>query len=133
MEAEWRRLVVPAVSDAQLARESLLSGNAVSDDAEVRGAVAVQVERAAAALEGAARTPPDPAAGSLAGSAAGALRGLAFAVEADRLLRHGTAAPTGVQLAQADEARRARAAELNTSLARLSARIGTGAGPSSRG
>jgi hypothetical protein len=130
-EAEWRRMVVPALSDAQLARESLLSANAVSDDAEVRGAVSVQVERAGAALDGAARRPPDPAAGSLASSAAGSLRGLAFAVEADRLLRHGTAAPTGAQLAQADEARRARAAELNTALARLSARIGSGAGSSS--
>ena len=56
------------------------------------------------------------------------LRGLAFAIEADRLLRHGTSAPSGVQLAQADEARRARAAEMNTALARLSARIGSGHG-----
>lgn len=131
-EAAWRRDVVPALSDAQLARESLLSANATSEDAAVRGAVAVQADRAAAALDGAARRAPDPEAGSLATSAAGSLRGLAFAVEADRLLRQGSTAPTGVQLAQADEARRARTAELNAALARLSARIGSGAGSSSR-
>ncbi|MGH9079700.1 MAG: hypothetical protein ACRDYE_06445 [Acidimicrobiales bacterium] len=128
LQAEWRRAVVPALSDAQLARESLASGNAVSEDPEVRGAVAVQVERAAVALDGAARQAPDPQAKSTATSAAGALRGLAFAVEADRLLRHGTSAPTGVQLAQADQARRDRATELNTALARLSARMGSPSG-----
>jgi hypothetical protein len=128
VETAWRKAVVPALSDAQLARESLLSGNAASDDPEIRGAVAVQVERAAVALEHAVRGAPDPEAGSLATSAAGALRGLAFAIEADRLLRHGTAAPSGVQLAQADEARRARTAELNSALVRLSTRIGSAPG-----
>jgi hypothetical protein len=126
-EAQWRRVVVPALSDAQLARESLLSGNALSADAELRGAVSVQAERAAVALDHAANAAPDPQAGSTASGAAGALRGLAFAIEADRLLRQGSSAPTGMQLAQADEARRARQAELNTALARLSARIGSGA------
>jgi hypothetical protein len=133
LEADWRHATVPALSDAQLARESLLSGNAASDDPELRGAVAVQVERAAVALDGAARKAPDPDAGASATTAAGALRGLAFAIEADRLLRHGTSPPTGVQLAQADDARRSRAAELNTALARLSTHIGpSNAGSSHR-
>jgi hypothetical protein len=123
IEAAWRRTVVPALSDAGLARESLLSGNAMSDDPELRGAVGVQVERAATALDHAVSTAPDEDAGALASSAAVSLRGLAFAIEADRLLRHGTAAPSGAQLAQADEARRARDAELHTALARLSTRI----------
>jgi hypothetical protein len=121
----WRSAVVPALSDAQLARESLLSGNAVSDDPELRGAVAVQVERAAVELERNAAAAPDEQAADLATSAAAALRGLAFAIEADRLLRHGATAPSGIQLAQADEARRARASELNTALVRLSTRIGS--------
>jgi hypothetical protein len=128
IESGWHRSVVPALSDAQLARGSLVSGNAESEDPQVRGAVEVQVERAATALERTVPTAPDPQAGSLASSAAESLRGLAFAIEADRLLRHGTSAPTGVQLAQADEARRARAAELNAALARLSDRIGPGRG-----
>ena len=127
-ETGWRRTVVPAMSDAQLARDSLLSGNAVSDDSQVRGAVEVQVEKAAVALERTVPAAPDEQAGALALSAAASLRGLAFANEADRLLRHGTVAPSGVQLAQADEARRARAGELNTALARLSTRISSGTG-----
>ena len=119
----WRRRALPAVSDARLAREALLSPSAVSDDPELRGAVAVQVERAATALEHAGSTAPDPAAGGSATTAAGALRGLAFAIEADRLLRHGAGAPTGVQLAQADQARRDRDAELQGALARLQAHV----------
>ena len=114
----WRRRALPALSDARLAREALLSPSALSDDAELRGAVSVQAERAAVALEQAASTAPDPAAGGSATTAAGALRGLAFSIEADRLLRNGAAAPTGVQLAQADEARRDRDAELQGALTR---------------
>jgi hypothetical protein len=124
-EAEWRRAVVPALSDAQLARDALLSGNAESEDPEVRGAVAVQVERAATALDRSVRSAPDEQAGAMASAGAEAVRNLAFAIEADRLLRHGTSSPTGMQLAQADEARRSRGTEINTALARLSARIST--------
>jgi len=119
----WRRRTLPALSDARLAREALLSPTAVSDDAELRGAVAVQVEKASTALERAGSTAPDPAAGGSATTAAGSLRGLAFAIEADRLLRHGAGAPTGVQLAQADQARRDRDAELEGALSRLHAHV----------
>ncbi|HEV3367231.1 MAG TPA: hypothetical protein VG054_07165 [Acidimicrobiales bacterium] len=125
IEEDWHSAVVPALSDAQLARQSLLSGNAVSDDAPLRGAVEVQVEKAASALEHTVSAAPDPQAAALATSAATALRGLAFAIEADRLLHHGASPPSGLQLAQADEARRARNTELSTALARLSARIGS--------
>jgi hypothetical protein len=132
-ETEWRRAVVPALSDAQLARDALLSGNAESEDPEVRGAVAVQVERAATALDRSVRSAPDEQAGAMASAGAEAVRNLAFAIEADRLLRHGTSSPTGMQLAQADEARRSRGTELNTALARLSARVSTKSGkPSGR-
>jgi hypothetical protein len=119
----WRRRALPAVSDARLAREALLSPSAVSDDAELRSAVAVQVERASTALDHAGSTAPDPAAGGSATTAAGALRGLAFAIEADRLLRNGAGAPTGTQLAQADQARRDRDGELQGALARLQAHV----------
>jgi hypothetical protein len=125
VEEAWHSAVVPALSDAQLARQSLLSGNAVSDDAQLRGAVEVQVEKAASALEHTVSAAPDPQAAALATSAATAMRGLAFAIEADRLLHHGASPPSGLQLAQADEARRARNTELSTALARLSARIGS--------
>jgi hypothetical protein len=65
----------------------------------------------------------------MATAAAASLRGLAFAIEADRLLRHGTSAPSGVQLAQADDARRARGTELQAALVRLSTRVGSGTAP----
>ncbi len=122
----WRRAVLPALSDARLARDALLSGNAEADDEQLRAAVSLQVDRAAAALEGSLDQAPEPVDADLARSVAGALRGLAFAVEADRLLRHGAAAPTGAQLAAADQARRDRSAELDRGLARLAARIGRG-------
>jgi hypothetical protein len=128
IETDWHRAVVPALSDAQLARASLLSGNAESDDPQVRGAVEVQVEKAATALDRTVAGAPDPEAGTMATTAANGLRGLAFAIEADRLLRHGTSPPSGLQLAQADEARRARSNELNAALARLSARISSARG-----
>ncbi len=121
--AEWHRAVAPALDDARLARESLLGANAVSDDPQLRGAVEVQVDRAARALEGAAAGAPDEASQGATGAVASSLRGLAFAVEADRLLRHGASAPSGAQLAQADEAKRARLAELDTAVSRLGARI----------
>jgi hypothetical protein len=119
----WRRRALPALTDARLAREALLSPSATAADAELRGAVTVQVEKASTALEHAGSTAPDPAAGGSATTAGGALRGLAFAIEADRLLRHGAAAPTGTQLAQADQARRDRDAELQAALARLQTHV----------
>jgi hypothetical protein len=128
-QSAWRRSVFPAVSDAHLARDALLSPNAMSADAELRGAVEVQVDRSARALEQAALTAPDEAAQSATNSVARSLRGLAFAVEADRLLRHGAGAPTGTQLAEAGDARRSRLAELDSALARISAQLGA---PSSR-
>jgi hypothetical protein len=57
------------------------------------------------------------------------LRGLAFAIEADRLLRHGAGAPTGAQLAEADAARRDREAELDRAIARLTSRVARGKKP----
>ena len=64
VESAWRRAVIPAVSDARLARESLLSGNAESEDPQVRASVEVQVERAATALERAVPGAPDEQAGT---------------------------------------------------------------------
>ena len=128
-EAAWRRSVLPAVSDAHLARDALLSANAMSDDPQLRSSVEVLVDRAARALEQAASSAPDEVAQDATASVARSLRGLAFAVEADRLLRHGAGAPTGMQLAEADDARRSRLAELDSALGRLSARLGS---PSSR-
>ncbi|MGB7050939.1 MAG: hypothetical protein WBG41_05170 [Acidimicrobiales bacterium] len=125
-QGTWRRAVVPALSDARLARDALLSGNAESDDERLRADVRLQVERAATALEETVDRAPEPEDADAVRSVASSLRGLAFAIEADRLLHHGANAPSGTQLAEADLARRDRGAELDRAIARLTARVGQG-------
>jgi hypothetical protein len=125
-QGTWRRAVIPALSDARLARDALLSGNAESDDERLRADVRLQVERAATALEQTVDRAPDPEDADAVRSVASSLRGLAFAIEADRLLHHGANVPSGAQLAEADVARRDRGAELDRAIARLTARVGRG-------
>jgi hypothetical protein len=125
-QATWRRAVVPALSDARLARDALLSGNAESDDERLRADAGLQIERAATALEATVDRAADPEDAEAVRSVASSLRGLAFAIEADRLLRHGANAPSGAQLAEADVARRDRGTELDRAIARLTTRVGRG-------
>jgi hypothetical protein len=114
-EVDWDRSVVPAVTAAELARELILS-QTNADDAQHRATVAVQVDDAVDGLERSAAAAPDETLRALAMRCADSLRGLAFAVEADHLMRSGGQTPTGEQLASADSARRNRSAELNRSL-----------------
>jgi hypothetical protein len=114
-EMDWDRSVVPAVTAAELARELILS-QTDADDAQHRATVAVQVDDAVDGLERAAAAAPDETHRALCMRCADSLRGLAFAVEADHLMRSGGQTPTGEQLASADSARRNRSAELNRSL-----------------
>lgn len=114
-EVDWERSVVPAVTAAELARELVLS-QSDADDAQRRANVGAQVDDAVDGLERAAAAAPEEAHRALCMRCANSLRGLAFAVEADRLLRSGGATPTGEQLASADSARRKRSAELNAAL-----------------
>jgi len=114
-EVDWDRSVVPAVTAAELARELILS-QTNADDAQHRATVAVQVDDAVDGLERAAAAAPDETLRALSMRCANSLRGLAFAVEADHLMRSGGQTPTGEQLASADSARRNRSAELNRSL-----------------
>jgi hypothetical protein len=114
-EVDWDRSVVPAVTAAELARELILS-QTNADDAQHRATVAVQVDDAVDGLERAAAAAPDETLRALSMRCADSLRGLAFAVEADHLMRSGGQTPTGEQLASADSARRNRSAELNRSL-----------------
>jgi hypothetical protein len=79
----------------------------------------VQVDEAVGGLERIAASAPDEATQALCVRAGESLRGLAFAVEADHLLRSGGQHPTGEQLAAADAARRNRGAELAAALGEL--------------
>jgi hypothetical protein len=117
-EAAWGRSVLPALTAAELARELVLTQTA-DDDPQRRASVGVQVDEAVSALERAAASAPDEEERALCTRCAESLRGLAFAVEADHLMRAGGDHATGEQLAAADAARRHRAAELDAALAQL--------------
>jgi hypothetical protein len=121
-EANWQRLTTPAVAAAELARDLVLS-QTETDDPQRRASVTVQVDQAVAGLERAAASAPDEAQAAMCTRCAESLRGLAFAVEADHLMRSGGRHPTGEQLATADSARRNRTAELAASLRDLKATL----------
>jgi len=117
-EVDWERSVRPAITAAELARELILA-QTNTDDAQHRATVGVQVDDAVDSLERAAAAAPDESHRRLCQRCADSLRGLAFAIEADHLMRSGGQTPTGEQLASADSARRSRAAELNAALEEL--------------
>jgi hypothetical protein len=119
---DWDHSVRPALTAAELARELILS-QTDADDAQHRATVAAQVDDAVDGLERSAAAAPDEAHRSLCKRCANSLRNLAFAVEADHLLRSGGKTPTGEQLASADSARRNRSAELNAALHELEVAI----------
>lgn len=121
-EVDWDRSVRPALTAAELARELVLS-QTDADDAQHRATVAAQVDDAVDGLERVGAAAPDAAHRSLCTRCANSLRGLAFAVQADHLLRSGGKSPTGEQLASADSARRNRVAELNAALEELKVAI----------
>jgi hypothetical protein len=118
--ANWQRLTMPAITAAELARDLVLS-QTETDDPQRRASVTVQVDEAVSGLERAAASAPDEEHAALCTRCAESLRGLAFAVEADHLMRSGGQHPTGEQLAAADAARRNRAVELEGALRDLKA------------
>ena len=117
-EAAWGRSLLPALTAAELARELVLTQSS-EDDPQRRASVGVQVDEAVSALDRAADSAPGDEERALCARCSESLRGLAFAVEADHLMRSGGEHPTGEQLASADAARRRRAAELDAALAQL--------------
>jgi hypothetical protein len=121
-EANWQRLTTPAIAAAELARDLVLS-QSETDDPQRRAGVTVQVDQAVAGLERAAASAPDETQAAMCTRCAESLRGLAFAVEADHLMRSGGQHPTGEQLAAADAARRNRTAELEAALRDLKATL----------
>jgi hypothetical protein len=121
-EGDWQRSVRPALVAAELARDLVLS-QTENDDTQRRANVGVQVEEAVDGLERVASSAPDDLGRNMAARSAESLRGLAFAVEADHLMRSGGEHPTGEQLAAADAARRNTAAELEANLLELKAAV----------
>lgn len=113
----WVPQARAGLENASLAR-TMLMAQPTGGDAQVTQ-VRAQGEDAARALDRVATVAPDEARRQAASSVAEGLRGVIFCLEAEHLLRSGTAAPTAAQLAEADVARRRRAAELDASLAQL--------------
>jgi len=118
-QRKWRPVAAAALEQARLARDLALNAGSAPDTAERRAALQRQVDTAAGGLAAAASSAPDDAQRVAASSSAEALRGLIFAFEADRLLRDGVHAPTGEQLAQADQAIQDRRTQLDAALAAL--------------
>ena len=124
-DSTWRAVARPAYEQAVLARDLLMGDGVNTDDGARRQSVQRQVEEAAAALSQAAESAPDDLARRTANSSAAALRGLVYAMEADRLLRTGGRAPTADELARADESRRRSLSQLDLALAALEQRTAT--------
>ncbi|HXW33302.1 MAG TPA: hypothetical protein VEJ87_01905 [Acidimicrobiales bacterium] len=123
-DKNWRPGALAALDDARLAQQLMAGARPETDDAEHRAAVSLRVEQAAQALDRSSAAAPDDEARRETRAAADALRGTMFSLEADRLLRDGVHAPSAEQLAQADQARRSRAAELDSALSALAQRLG---------
>ena len=122
-ELAWRRDTIGVLDGARLARDLLpASGSAIVDTGHW-GSVRERVEQAAQGLDRAGAAALSNEDASAARTTAEALRGVVFALEADRLLRDGAQAPSPEQLGQADAAYRARAADLDTALGRLDALV----------
>jgi hypothetical protein len=121
----WKAEARIVLGDAELARD-MLEGEARPDqveDANRRATLHNNVENVALSLDRLAGTAPSKEEAADATAVAGSLRGYAFALEAERLLRDGPNAPTGEQLASADQARRTREADLDRALGVLRARV----------
>ena len=119
----WSNAAGPTLQQVVSVRD-LLQDPETRATSDSRESVDSQVSRAADALDQLVASAPDDASRFAASSTASSLRGLLFAVEAERLLHSGERAPTADQLADADESHRTRSQDLNTALDRLRALIG---------
>ncbi len=121
--AAWRDRTRGSVADAKVARD-LLNGTVGSDDATHIAEVRSQADTTALTLEDLSRSAPTDSSGAAATNVAQSLRGYGFAIEAERLLRDRTTAPTADELAQADITRRGHSQALDDAIARLDAIVG---------
>jgi hypothetical protein len=120
----WVPSARTALDSAGSARALLLSEPADAD-AATHEAIRAKVDEAARMLDGVSARGPDEEARTASHDVAESLRGLIFAVEAQRLLPTGRTPPTADQLAQADLLRRTRESELEQAMVRLGRRVRT--------
>jgi hypothetical protein len=115
----WRNETANALDATHLAMNLLPTSGVNIPDIVHWQSVRDRVEQAARSLDHSAAIAPDDEGRDAARRAAEALRGLVFALEADRLLRDGAQPPTPEQLADADLTTRTRRTELQVALRRL--------------
>jgi hypothetical protein len=123
VEHAWQLKAAPALEHARSARE-LLVNDAGDVDTARRASVEQLVVAAADALDRLAASAPNDDDRTAVVATSDALRGLKFAVEAERVLRGAASPPTGEQLQQADQSHRDRTDDLDRALARLEGRLG---------
>jgi hypothetical protein len=97
----WRARARPLITEVQLAKGMLLDAASAADPGH-RASVQLEVGTTVDALERLAAEAPDASARNAAGELSEALRGLSFAVEANRLVRDPSHTPTTEELVQAD-------------------------------
>jgi hypothetical protein len=115
-----------AAADSAVAARDLLVGESAQSDPAVHESIRANVGEAAGMLDRVSANAPDDEARTSSHDAAEQLRGLLFAIEAQRLLPTGRVPPTADQLAQADQQRRQRESDLAGALIRLRRRIREG-------
>ena len=117
----WRTVVEPVLAQTTMVRDRLVG--AQSQDPAGRAAINEQLQSVTSSLALVANSAPTDELTAAANAVGENLRGLSFAQEASDLLRSGTAAPSGQQLARADEDSRTQLAQLDAAIATLRAQI----------
>lgn len=124
----WRQRSGGLVDAAHVARTLLPATGEDEGEPEHWHQVRREAERVADLLLTASGEAPGRDTATAMQSTADALRGLTFAIEAERLLRDGSRAPTADQLAGAEAATRARSADLDRALQQLDIYLPTSPG-----
>jgi hypothetical protein len=118
----WRTEVEPVLVQATMVRDRLVG--AQQPDPAGRAAITDQLQSVTSSLTRVAKSAPTDEATAAANAVSENLRGLSFAQEASDLLRSGPAAPSGEQLAKADQDSRTQLAQLDAAIAGLRAQMG---------
>ena len=117
----WKTEVEPVLAQTTMVRDRLVG--AQSQDPAGRAAITEQLQSVTSSLARVANSAPTDELTAAANAVGENLRGLSFAQEASDLLRSGTAAPSGEQLARADQDSRTQLAQLDAAIATLRAQI----------
>ena len=111
----------PVLAQTTMVRDRLVG--AQSQDPAGRAAITEQLQSVTSSLARVANSAPTDELKAAANAVGENLRGLSFAQEASDLLRNGTAAPSGQQLARADQDSRTQLAQLDAAIAGLRAQM----------